>query len=74
MFALSGCAGLKEAMYHPSLSVTQGTPGSINVGAAKKLTFVQFGQARAALREKLAPFAKPSRDIRAATPRQLTLR
>lgn len=53
LFALSGCAGLKEAMYHPSLSVTQGTPGSINVGAAKRLTIVQLGQARAALREKL---------------------
>lgn len=50
---LSGCAGLKEAFYQPKLQVTQATPAKVNLGAARKITIVQIGQARAALKEKL---------------------
>lgn len=50
---LSGCASLKEAMYNPSLEVTAAQPAPVNLGAAKKLTIVQIGQARSVLREKL---------------------
>lgn len=50
---LSGCAGLKEAFYRPKLSITEPTPAQSNLGATKKLSIAQIGQARAVLKEKL---------------------